>query len=70
MRRPTIRELNNTISAIRESFPFSDDAEIDLYNVYSNDQSDTLTLREIDSNTDADVMISKKILFEVKDDKL
>lgn len=56
MRKPTIKELDNTIRAIREVYPFSDNAEI------------ILTLRETD-DTGTDVAISRKILFEVKDDE-
>lgn len=68
MRKPTIKELNNTICAIREVYPFSDNAEIILFDLPSMSQSELLTLHETD-DTGADVMISKKILFEVKDDE-
>ena len=68
MRRPTIREINNTISNIRKSYPFSDNAEISMVDLRSMDIGSVLTLFEIDKDTGSEVTISRKIIFEGLDD--
>lgn len=64
MRRPTIREINNTIATIRQAYPFSDDAEISMVDLRSMDIGSVLTLFEIDKDTGSEVTISRKIEYD------
>lgn len=68
---PTLKEFNDTVALLRKSYPFTDNARINLIeNLINPNGKARLSLVEIDAETGAEVMMSHEYVGYETDEKL